>query len=102
MEYPCVLVRLHEDGQIEVDKDLYLKYEDGLEIPHTGYVTLILEKELFTDIYIVANTEGQTQTYLEGFLIGRNIDYVARKNISSSDEYKKLIQTAYNKLMVKE
>lgn len=103
MEYPCILIRLHEDGKVEVDNDLFLNYhEEELPIPNMGYMTLVWEKASYTDIYVVARTMGQAQTYLEGFLIGRNLDYIPRNLISSSIDYQKIVQQSYNKLRIKE
>lgn len=102
-EYPTILIRLYEDGRVAVDKDLFMSYEDGLTIPaNIGHITLLYEKEEYTDIYVVSSKPGHVQAYLEGFLIGRNIDYVERKTLSSSKEYQKLIQNSFNKLRVEE
>lgn len=101
MEYPCILVRLYEDGKVEVDKDLYFDYDSELDISLNGYITLLLEKEFYTDIYVVSNRPGVCQAYLEGFLIGRNIDYIVRKDLLAEKDYQMLVQTSFSKLRVK-
>jgi hypothetical protein len=98
MEYPCVLVRLHEDGKVEVDKDLYLDYEGELNVTLNGYLTLLLEREFHTDIYIVGHTPGICQAYLEGFLVGRSIDYISRKDLLAEKDYQMLVQSSFSKL----
>lgn len=102
MSYPCALIRLHEDGKVEVDKELIFDYPTPLDLSYNGYVTLILREETFTDIYVVGTTEGTTKAYLEGFLLGRNIDYIKRSSLDSEEGFKFLIQTSFERLVIQE
>lgn len=102
MDYQCVLVRLYDDGKVEVEQNLYFNYAKELNLEYNGYITLIMEEEFYTDVYVVSKEKGTLKAYLEGFLIGRNIDYVTRSDFSSSDGYSKLVNNAYQKLVVKE
>lgn len=101
VEYPCILIRLYEDGKVEVDKNLFFNYEGELKLTTNGYMTLLMDKEICTDIYILGQTPGICQAYLEGFLIGRNIDYISRKDLlDDEDNYQKLVNLSFTKLRV--